>query len=132
MKQDTAPISNTTNVSDSLIERAMLTLDDYLNAGCKETRKQAAENAKFLYKEYYGKEYVNRNERSINYMDVYNKDMELTEQPNLPVVKKSVVLNSTEIAFIMNILQQRIEFAPEENTQYEIDLTTSVLKKLIY
>jgi hypothetical protein len=47
MKQDTAPISNTMKVSDSLIERAMLTLDDYLNAGCKETRKQAAENGKF-------------------------------------------------------------------------------------
>jgi hypothetical protein len=63
MKPKTAPISNTTNVSDSLIERAMLTLDDYLNAGCKETRKQAAENAKLVYKEYYGIDYVNRNER---------------------------------------------------------------------
>jgi hypothetical protein len=52
-----------TNVSVSLIERAMLTLDDYLNAGCKKTRKQAAEDAKFLYKEYYGVDYVNRNDR---------------------------------------------------------------------
>jgi len=52
-----------TDVSGSLLERAMLTLDDYLNAGCKETRKQAAENAKFLYKEYYGVDYVNRNDR---------------------------------------------------------------------
>lgn len=51
------------NVSGSLLERAMLTLDDYLNAGCKKTRKQAAENAKFIYKEYYGVDYVNRNDR---------------------------------------------------------------------
>lgn len=50
-------------VSGSLLERAILTLDDYLNAGCKETRKQAAENAKFLYKEYYGVDYANRNDR---------------------------------------------------------------------
>lgn len=50
-------------VKGSMLERALLTLDDYLNAGCKETRKKAAENAKFLYKEYYGIDYVNRNER---------------------------------------------------------------------
>lgn len=49
--------------SDSLLERAMLTLDDYLNAGSKEKRSQAAENAKFIYKEYYGIDYVNRNLR---------------------------------------------------------------------
>lgn len=50
-------------VSGSLLERVMLALDDYLNAGCKETRKQAAEKAKVLYKEYYGVDYVNRNDR---------------------------------------------------------------------
>lgn len=57
------PALNKTDVSGSLLERTMLTLDDYLNAGCKETRKQAAEKAKFLYKEYYGVDYVNRNDR---------------------------------------------------------------------
>jgi hypothetical protein len=57
------PALNKTDVSGSLLERAMLALDDYLNAGCKKTRKQAAENAKFIYKEYYGVDYVNRNDR---------------------------------------------------------------------
>ena len=56
-------ISSNSHVSGSLLERAMLTLDDYLNAGCKKTRKQAAENAKFIYKKYYGVDYVNRNDR---------------------------------------------------------------------
>jgi GH35 family endo-1,4-beta-xylanase len=51
------------DVSGSLLERAMLALDDYLNAGFKQSRKQAAENAKLIYKEYYGKDYVNRTER---------------------------------------------------------------------
>jgi len=57
------PTLNKADVSGSLLERAMLTLDDYLNAGCKETRRQASENAKFLYKEYYRVDYVNRNDR---------------------------------------------------------------------
>jgi len=46
-----------------LLHRAMLALDDYLNAGSKQARQKASEKAKALYKEYYGKEYVNRNER---------------------------------------------------------------------
>lgn len=57
------PALNKVDVSGSLLERAMLALDDYLNAGCKEKRKQAAEKAKFLYKEYYGVDYINRNDR---------------------------------------------------------------------
>jgi len=60
---DMNPQLNIGAVSGSLLERAMLTLDDYLNAGCKKTRKQAAENAKFIYKEYYGVDYINRNDR---------------------------------------------------------------------
>jgi hypothetical protein len=50
-------------VNHSLLERAMLTLDDYLNAGDKESKRLAAENARYIYKEYYGVRYVNRNER---------------------------------------------------------------------
>ena len=52
-----------TDVDSSLIARTMLTLDDYLNAGDKETRRRAAEKAKVLYREYYGVGYVNRNYR---------------------------------------------------------------------
>ena len=48
---------------DNLLQRAMEALDDYLNAGCKETRKKAAENAKEIYKEFYGKDYVNQKDR---------------------------------------------------------------------
>jgi hypothetical protein len=51
------------NVSDSLLDRAMLVIDDYLNAGCKTTRGLAAEKARLLYEAYYGIEYVNRNNR---------------------------------------------------------------------
>lgn len=51
------------NKDCSLLQRAVEALDDYLNAGCKKTRKQAAKKAKIIYQEYYGKEYLNRNER---------------------------------------------------------------------
>ena len=51
------------DANSSLLDRAMLTLDDYLNAGDKESRGKARENAKFIYKEYMGRDYVNRNER---------------------------------------------------------------------
>lgn len=57
------PALSKADVSGSLLERAMLVLDDYLNAGCKEKRKDAAKKAKLLYKEYYGVYYVNRNDR---------------------------------------------------------------------
>lgn len=55
--------NQTVEQNGSLLKRAIDALDDYLNAGCKETRKQAAENAKVIYKEYHGVEYSNRNER---------------------------------------------------------------------
>jgi hypothetical protein len=58
----TSEPSNSGNESD-LLSRAMLALDDYLNAGSKPERQQAAVNAKALYREYYGAEYVNRNKR---------------------------------------------------------------------
>lgn len=51
------------DVSVSLLIEAMEIIDDYLNAGCKETRKEASKKAKILYKKYNGKEYLNRNER---------------------------------------------------------------------
>jgi hypothetical protein len=50
-------------VSVSLLQRAVEALDDYLNAGCKDTRANASDKAKQVYQEYYGKEYRNRNER---------------------------------------------------------------------
>ena len=50
-------------IEDSITERAMLALDNYLNAGSKEERAKASEGAKSLYKEYYGMDYMNRNER---------------------------------------------------------------------
>ena len=54
---------NTPSGSVSLLERAVESLDDYLNAGCKDTRKDASDKAKQIYKEFHGKEYQNRNER---------------------------------------------------------------------
>ena len=54
---------NTPSGSVSLLERAVESLDDYLNAGCKDTRKDASDKAKQIYKEFHGKEYRNRNER---------------------------------------------------------------------
>jgi hypothetical protein len=50
---------------------------------------------------------------------------------NIPVVKKSIELTANEISFIIKILQWNIDFAPEENTQNEIDITTNILSKLI-
>ena len=54
---------NNTFTNNSLLDRAMMALDDYLNAGCKKTRRKAAEKAKLIYKEYHGVDYVNRNDR---------------------------------------------------------------------
>lgn len=45
-----------------LLRKAVEALDDYLNCGCKEHRKQASIKAKEVYKEFYGTEYKNRNE----------------------------------------------------------------------
>tara|TARA_S200002703_G_scaffold31244_1_gene27231 strand:+ start:5980 stop:6288 length:309 start_codon:yes stop_codon:yes gene_type:complete len=45
------------------LDRAVNVLDDYLNAGDKKQRAEAAEKAKQVYEEYYGEVYLNRNER---------------------------------------------------------------------
>jgi hypothetical protein len=50
------------NISVSLYE-AMNLIDDYLNAGFKENRAKAHDKGKELYEKYYGKKYLNRNER---------------------------------------------------------------------
>lgn len=63
LKDDLGNMSTEREIVNSLLERAMLALDDYLNAGCKEERQKASEKAKLVYKEYYGIEYINRNER---------------------------------------------------------------------
>lgn len=41
-------------------EKYIEVINEYLNAGCKETRKKASDNAKVIYKEYYGKDYQNK------------------------------------------------------------------------
>lgn len=48
---------------DGILGDAMNVIDDYLNAGSKESRAKASIKAKSIYKRYYGKEYKNRNER---------------------------------------------------------------------
>lgn len=48
---------------EDLLKQSMIVIDDYLNAGCKETRTAAAEKAKALYVKYYGTKYKNINER---------------------------------------------------------------------
>lgn len=47
----------------SLLLKAMEALDDYLNAGWKEKRRDAAHKAKIVYKEFFGIEYKNRMDR---------------------------------------------------------------------
>jgi hypothetical protein len=63
------------------------------------------------------------------------KDLEIFDKNgkalHIADVSKRIELSAAEIAFIIKILQWNIDFAPEENTQNEIDLTTSVLQKLI-
>jgi len=54
---------NIASVSVSLLPEAMEVIDDYLNAGCKESRKEASKKAKKLYEKYTGEKYKNRNER---------------------------------------------------------------------
>jgi hypothetical protein len=49
----------------------------------------------------------------------------------IPIISKNIKLNSLEISYIMERLQWSINWAPEENTQREIDLTTSIINKLI-
>ena len=46
-----------------LLRRSVEALDMYLNAGDKEQRRSASENAKCIYKEYYGVDYKNIIER---------------------------------------------------------------------
>jgi hypothetical protein len=50
--------------TEQMLKQAMCLIDDYLNAGSKEERKVITPKAKALYKKFYGKNYVNRNERS--------------------------------------------------------------------
>jgi hypothetical protein len=45
-----------------ILDEAMNIIEDYLNAGDKQTRKAAHEKAKIIYAQYYGIEYKNRNE----------------------------------------------------------------------
>ena len=54
---------NIASVSVSLLPQAIEVIDDYLNAGCKDSRKEASKKAKKLYEKYSGEKYKNRNER---------------------------------------------------------------------
>ena len=58
------------------------------------------------------------------------KDLDFKQQL-FHLKTKNLYLITAEIAFTIKILQWNIDFAPEENTQNEIDLTTSMLRKLI-
>ena len=46
-------------------------------------------------------------------------------------VSKRIELNADEIGFIIGLLNRNIDYAPEENTQFEIDITKDLLTKLI-
>lgn len=50
-------------LNDRHLMEAMDIIEDYLNAGSKEARKQASIKAKKLYRSYHGQPYVNKNER---------------------------------------------------------------------
>ena len=61
---------------------------------------------------------------------ILNKQETITEGPK-DHDRKHIVLNTDEIEFIKDRLQWNINFAPEENTQKEIDLTKSIFQKII-
>ena len=63
----------------------------------------------------------------------YIENLEDNEEQvlTIPVVSKRIDFNADEIAFLLKLLQWNIDFAPEENTQREIDLTTKTQQKLI-
>lgn len=46
----------------NILPKAMDSLEEYLNAGCKESRRQASIKAKKIYEEYHGRAYKNKNE----------------------------------------------------------------------
>ena len=58
-------VKNTVGLGDVSVslDEAMSLIDDYLNAGFKENRTKAHDKGKELYEKYYGKKYINRNER---------------------------------------------------------------------
>ena len=61
-----------------------------------------------------------------------SKRIEEDEQPvlNIPIITKKITFTAEEIAFIVKILQENINFAPEENTRSEIYNTTSIVQKI--
>ena len=50
---------------------------------------------------------------------------------NIPIVSKRIDFKADEIAFILKLVQWNIDYAPEENTANEIDLTNRIQTKLI-
>ena len=50
-------------ISKPTIQECLNVIEDYLNAGCKETRRAAHLKAKSIYKRHYGEEYKNKNEQ---------------------------------------------------------------------
>ena len=58
-------VKNTVALGDISVslDEAMSLIDDYLNAGFKDNRTKAHNKGKELYEKYYGKKYLNRNER---------------------------------------------------------------------
>jgi len=66
----------------------------------------------------------------IKFMNTINKESEIN-QCNISGVTKRIDFKADEIAFLLKLLQHNIDFAPEENTQNEIDLTVRIQTKLI-
>jgi hypothetical protein len=62
MKEEYEYIRNLYNDGDKLKE-AMQIIDEYLNAGFKDKRKEVHNKAKALYEKHYGIKYVNINDR---------------------------------------------------------------------
>jgi hypothetical protein len=65
-------------------------------------------------------------------MNTENNLQESTEQAlTIPVISKRIDFKADEIAFILKLVQWNIDYAPEENTANEIDLTNRIQTKLI-
>jgi|AntRauTorcE11898_2_1112593.scaffolds.fasta_scaffold10186_2 hypothetical protein len=65
-------------------------------------------------------------------MSTEKNSQESKEQAlTIPVVSKRIDFKADEIAFILKLVQWNIDYAPEENTANEIDLTNRIQTKLI-
>ena len=61
--QDPLKLRTEKELAETRLEEAIVIIDLYLNASNKSERKRISFYAKKAYKEYYGTDYLNRNER---------------------------------------------------------------------